>query len=216
MSAVGRLQPLTAKHRSVQQAALAAFVARGYAATALEDIAAAAAVSRQTLYNRYGGKERLFLEVTDQAICAQLDEITAATQSYPDPPIDVRGYLRCLGERIARVYLNPQADPLRTLIQSELPRHQGLRELWEARSTTPVWSTLIGNLARLAHAGHLQVDDPVLAAGQFVTLVTGSAWQMTPMGTFAIPGRNHDDWRSNLAANVDLFLTAYRHHPEEL
>ena len=198
------------KRQSIKSVALATFVERGFAATSIEDIAAAAGVSRQTVYNQFGGKEELFLEVVDEAIVVQLAQLRAATDTYPKPPVDIENYLLGLGRRIVAVYLHPRAEALRTLIQSELPRHPALRDLWHQRAATPVWSTMIGNLARLAHAGHLTIDDPVRTAGQYVTLVTGSAWNMTPMGTFAITDRSHDTTREEmLAANVHLFVAAH-------
>lgn len=202
------------KRQSIKGVALATFVERGFAAASIEDIAAAAGVSRQTVYNQFGGKDELFLEVLDEAISAQLKELRAATDAYPAPPVDAESYLLAVGQRIVAVYLHPRADALRTLIQSELPRHPALRDLWSQRAAAPVWSTLIGNLARLAHAGHLSIDDPVRAARQYVTLVTGSGWNMTPTGTLAITdSSDHATLGDILAANVHLFVAAHTPPP---
>nr|WP_284346907.1 TetR/AcrR family transcriptional regulator C-terminal domain-containing protein [Frankia sp. Cppng1_Ct_nod] len=69
------------------------------------------------------------------------------------------------------------------LVRSEAPRHPRLPELWREHATTPVRSALTEHLARVAHAGMLQIDDLTRAAGQFVALVMGTAWWMTEFGT---------------------------------
>jgi len=191
-------------------AAFREFLDRGYAATSLDDIAGAAGVSRQTVYNHFDDKETLFLAVVDEALRAQLDEMQAATEGFPDPPIDVEDYLIGVGRQMVATFLDPRAEALRTLVQSEVPRHPGLLALWQERSRTPVWTTLIGNIARLGHAGLLDLDDPARSTGQFVTLVTGAGWQMTNLGTFATGAAidpAHLD--TTLQANVRLFIRAH-------
>jgi hypothetical protein len=84
-----------------------------------------------------------------------------------------------LGRRTVATFLSPRSADLRLLVQSEAPRHPKLLELYQQRSATPVWSPLIGQLARLAHKGILDIEDPRRAPGQFVTLVTGAGWHMT-------------------------------------
>ncbi|HEY9470603.1 MAG TPA: helix-turn-helix domain-containing protein [Propionibacteriaceae bacterium] len=51
------------KRESILEAATELFLAREYAGTSMEDIAAAAAVSKQTVYKHFSDKETLFREV---------------------------------------------------------------------------------------------------------------------------------------------------------
>lgn len=55
-------------------AALEEFVARGYAATRLEEVAARAGVSKGTLYLYFGSKETLFKAVIEQGILPVLEQ----------------------------------------------------------------------------------------------------------------------------------------------
>lgn len=204
-----------AKREAIMRAAFEVFARQGYAATSLDDIATATPASRQTVYNHFGDKEKLFLAVVDEQIAANLQALREATLAFPervDGVDEAERYLVDLARRINQVYASPSTASLRLLVQTEAPRHPALLELWRSRIATPVWPTLIGSLARLAHAGALAIDDPARAAGQFVTLVTGASWQMTELGTFAISppaAAGSDDVDLALRANVALFVRAY-------
>lgn len=58
-------------------AALASFAERGYAATKLEDVAAAAGISKGTIYLYFPTKEDLFRAVVRQAVLPNLNEAEA-------------------------------------------------------------------------------------------------------------------------------------------
>jgi AcrR family transcriptional regulator len=201
-----------AKRVAIMRAAFEVFARQGYAATSLDDIATATPASRQTVYNHFGDKERLFLAVVDEQITANLEGLRAATVAYPDRVDgvgDAERYLLDLARRLVEVYLDPRTESLRLLIQTESPRHPALLALWRSRIAEPVWPALIGNLARLAHAGVLRIDDPARAAGQFVTLVTGTFWEMTALGTFALtppPALGSAELEAAIRANVSLFV----------
>lgn len=204
-----------AKREAIMRAAFEVFARQGYAATSLDDIATATPVSRQTVYNHFGDKENLFLAVVDEQITANLDALREATNPFPTRVAtldDAATYLLDLARRITAVYASPTTASLRLLIQTEAPRHPHLLALWRSRAATPVWPALIGNLARLAHAGALHIDDPARAAGQYLTLVTGAAWQMTELGTFALgtpPDHDATELDTAIRANVTLFIRAH-------
>jgi len=63
------------------------------------------------------------------------------------------------------------AATLRKLIQAEGERYPELFAEWREQGPGRTWSALAARFARLAHAGHLSVDDPDVAARQFLALV---------------------------------------------
>lgn len=206
-----------AKRDAIMTAALEVFLERGFAATTLDDIASATPASRQTVYNHFGDKERLFLAVVDRELIDTLGQLRAATEAFRHATdADVEEQLVALAQRVVHAFASSRTARLRVLVQSEAPRNPRLLELWQERATTPVWSMLIGHLARLGHAGALAIDDPVRAAGQFVALATGTAWQMTELGTFtAADATTFDQGQLDQAvrANVGLFVRGYRTVP---
>ena len=63
-------------------AALASFAERGYAATKLEDVAAAAGISKGTIYLYFPTKEDLFRAVVRQAVLPNLEAAEAQFASH--------------------------------------------------------------------------------------------------------------------------------------
>jgi TetR/AcrR family transcriptional regulator, mexJK operon transcriptional repressor len=201
---------LPSKRAAIMRAGYAVFVRQSFDGTSLDDIAAEAQVSRQTVYNHFGDKEALFLAVVDEALTTSLDALRGAIEAFPDWGKTVEEQLLTLGRNIATVFMSHTNAEVRLLIQAEAPRHAKMRALWEERARTPVWSSLVGHFARLAHAGELYLDDPAVAAGQFVTLVTGAGWHMTRYGTFTMPGATDaGELERTLLANIALFVRAY-------
>ncbi len=51
------------KHRQIMQAATKVFVAKGYDGASMDEIAAKACVSKQTIYKHFSDKDHLFTEI---------------------------------------------------------------------------------------------------------------------------------------------------------
>lgn len=100
-------------------AALSAFGAKGFKATSLSEVAAAAGVSRPTLYARYPDKVRLFRAVVERAYQDALTAVTDAVAgegSFEEVLRDTLfGYFGLLFDRFHGL---PQVDEL-ALVQSE-------------------------------------------------------------------------------------------------
>src|ERR1700752_4478168 len=77
-------------------AALASFAERGYAATKLEDVAAAAGIGKGTIYLYFPTKEDLFRAVVRQAVLPNLEAVAALTA---DPNAAAGDILRAITER---------------------------------------------------------------------------------------------------------------------
>src|ERR1700761_800275 len=68
----------------IRAAAIAAFHGRGLG-TPLEEIAAAAGVSKATIYNRFGGRQGLIDAVIEELVAAQMYAIMDKAQRVEDP-----------------------------------------------------------------------------------------------------------------------------------
>lgn len=104
--------------RRTRQAVVAAatnlFVARGYAATSLADVAAAAGVARPTVFAVFGSKAALLRQVLDQALAGDDEPVPVAQRPWFRPVWDARGQGEVLdgyagvctliGGRAARVF----------------------------------------------------------------------------------------------------------------
>jgi TetR/AcrR family transcriptional regulator, mexJK operon transcriptional repressor len=159
------------KHRVIMEAATTAFLRNGYRGTSMDEIAALAGVSKQTVYKHFADKERLFTDiilVTSDQVIGELVE--TATQALPDTG-DPEKDLAEVGRRLITAICDPQVLRLRRLVIAEAGRFPELgRTYWE-RGFERGLATLAATLERLAERGQLHLDDPVLAAQQFAGMI---------------------------------------------
>ncbi|MCL9760477.1 TetR/AcrR family transcriptional regulator [Frankia sp. AiPa1] len=193
----GAPRGLPAKRQAIIEAALRLFARQGFASTTLEDIAREAPTSRQTVYSHFGDKESLFQAVIDTHLSATLDRLHAAATDFPrpagpglagghgEPEPDPVAHLDTLAQRLAAIARDPRSVLLRQLLQAEGSRRPELFELWRTRVARPVFAEVAAHLGMLIGAGVLRIDDPLRAAGQFIALVWGTAWQMSALGDVA-------------------------------
>ena len=76
----------------IRSAAIAAFHGRGLS-TPLEEIAAAAGVSKATIYNRFGGREGLIDAVIGELVATEMHSIMDKARDVADPWQAVAGYV---------------------------------------------------------------------------------------------------------------------------
>src|SRR5215468_4334398 len=79
------------KRAQIQRAAIGPFLQHGYAGTGIDDIAAAARISKQTLYKHFAGKEELFLSIImTPSAKYSTSSSTASTPAWTAPRISRR------------------------------------------------------------------------------------------------------------------------------
>ena len=125
--ATAQPEKLTRRQRQAQQtrteilnAARRLFVEQGYAATTINDIAAAADVAVQTIYSSVGSKAELLIELLELA--RQSAEIPAMDQrtSEATDPLE----LAAIGARLRRQLMERAGDIIRLLAEAA-PRRPG-------------------------------------------------------------------------------------------
>jgi TetR/AcrR family transcriptional regulator, mexJK operon transcriptional repressor len=159
------------KRQVIMEAATTAFLRNGYLGTSMDEIAALAGVAKQTVYNHFADKERLFTDiilVTSDQVIGEL--VQTATLALPDTD-DVEKDLAEVGRRLITAICDPQVLRLRRLVIGEADRFPELgRTYWE-RGFQRGLATLATTLERFAERGLLRLDDPLLAAQQFAGMI---------------------------------------------
>lgn len=156
------------------EAAATLFMRDGYVGTSMDDVAAAAQVSKRTLYNNFAGKEALFREVV-LGLTGQAAEFAAEAAAELTDPDDLEAALLALARRLATRTVDPRVLRLRRLVIGEAHRFPDLAAEYYELAPGRVIGTLATALDSLAGEGRLRISDPRLAAEQLAFLVLGPA-----------------------------------------
>jgi AcrR family transcriptional regulator len=158
------------KRGSIVDAARTVFLREGYGGASMDQIAALAAVSKQTVYKHFADKRRLFTAVVTGDIGAAetlTHDMVAALRDSDDLAGDLRRFAR---RHVAEV-VQPHLLRLRRIIVAEAERFPELARTWYESGPERAHVTLAEQFEALARRGLLAVDDPLLAAQHFNWLV---------------------------------------------
>jgi TetR/AcrR family transcriptional repressor of mexJK operon len=160
----------TRKRNAIVEAATTTFLYKGYLGTSMDEIAALAGVSKQTVYKHFEDKERLFCEVVNRTVNEASDPVHAEVLELRDSG-DLEADLRDLARRQLTLVLQPKLMQLRRLVIAESSRFPELGRTFYEQGPGRTMSALAAAFERLAARGLLAVDDANLAASQFNWLV---------------------------------------------
>jgi AcrR family transcriptional regulator len=195
------------KRRAILDAATEVFLQKGYLATNMDEIAALAAVSKQTVYKNFPGKETLFVEIVSSVTNRASDRVHSEMPDLAGGE-DVAEYLQRYAYRQLTVVLTPRVMQLRRLVIGEVGRFPKLaKALYEGGPRRAIVAMAV-LFERLAERGLLAIDDPGVAASQFNWLIMGEPLNRAMLlGDEAIP--KPAQLRRHAAAGVRVFLAAY-------
>jgi AcrR family transcriptional regulator len=143
-----------AARRRVLDAARERFLADGFTATTVASVAAAAAVSIETVYKAHGTKAGLALAVFHDAIAGpgpEPAELRADRISAGDPDAERR--LRAFGELVGEV--TPRVAPLMLLVREAAVTDGDAAALWQQMLDERL-ARMTDHARRLADDGHLR------------------------------------------------------------
>lgn len=192
------------KRCAIIAAATAVFVRDGFTGASIDAIAEEAGVSRQTIYNQLGDKEKLFAEVVREITERSSAVMVSTLATFPDRPDDIARELVEFAVRLNRNCIcDSDGRALRKLIENEGGRYPELFVTWKDYGPGKNWPAISARFAKLARAGDIELDDPDLAARQFMALI-GADLPNEP------GDRPSDEQLQRAARNgVKTFLRAY-------
>jgi TetR/AcrR family transcriptional repressor of mexJK operon len=202
--------PQPAKRQAILEAAVAVFLREGYTRAGVDVIADRARVSKQTVYNHFGDKERLFIAAVDgerERVAAGFVPASPRIPSVEDDEADLHAALTAFGHRVLDVLLDERASALRRLIIAEVARHPALRPACAEGEPQQMVKYLAEMLGRRTDRGELAVPDPASAAQQFVALVVQQGLYQSMYGTRPIAAV---DATAICEKAADLIVRAYR------
>ena len=158
------------KRRAILEAAREVFLRGGYERASMDEVAAKAKVSKQTVYKHFADKERLFSEIVTSDIRLAESRSQEAVDALPDSE-DVAADLRQFARQHIAIVMQPHLIRLRRIIIGGAERFPDLARTWYDTGPGRAHTTLAARFRALAERGRLRVADPLLAAEHFNWLV---------------------------------------------
>ena len=197
------------RRQAILEAATEVFVRHGYLGATTDQVAAAAAVSKQTVYKQFGDKQHLFAEVIGVTTTGVVDRLARVVASTLGGVTDIRTALRELAGGFLRGLLQPDVLRLRRLVIAEADRFPEVGQAWFEQGFDRALVILGEALRDLEERGLLHgLGDPTLAAYQFAGLVMYLPMNQAMFaGTGVLPP---DDKLDHIAGSaVEVFLARY-------
>jgi AcrR family transcriptional regulator len=195
------------KHRAILHAGTAIFLQFGYGSATMDQIAAEAGVSKQTVYNHFQSKEALFKAIVGELTVALMAPVVVrdAARSTPEQ------VLRVLGRDFLALMLHPSSLALYRLIVAESARFPELGGPIYAVGAGHMLGMLADYLAWETRNGRLSVADPAVAAELFIGMLTGRLQLRALLGVD--PGQEEGDLARRAENAVSCFLVLYAPRP---
>ncbi|WP_437316556.1 TetR/AcrR family transcriptional regulator [Sorangium sp. So ce385] len=199
------------KHAAIVEAAKRVFLREGVSRASVDTIAAEAGVSKQTIYNHFGDKERLFFAVIEGVQGAASAEQERALDELFATDAEPAVALGQLGRRLLAWVFREDLSAFRRLVVSEVARYPQLRLAWAQGGPLRFMIRLVGYLARETERGRLDVAKPERAARQFIALLSAEAQDVSVYGTLPLAPSQID---AIVDENLEMFLRAYGPRPK--
>jgi AcrR family transcriptional regulator len=156
--------PRSARRKQLLAAAQQIFVAHGYHAAAMDDIAERAGVSKPVLYQHFPGKLELYLALLDTHCDAIIAKVRGAMMSSPDNKDRVKGAVRAYFD-----FMDHESEAFRLVFESDLRNDPQVRqrvERVEQGCIAAVTDTIISDTGLRPDQAELLASGLAGAAGQ--------------------------------------------------
>lgn len=191
------------KYNAIIEAATLNFFTHGYSKTSIEGIAAAASVSKVTVYNHFASKPALFKRVVE-ARCEIIRKRLVVDDGKG--PIDQR--LRDFGHAMTDFLAKPDMVRFEIGLSAEAEREPELGANFFDSGPRRLHSALADMLDRARERGELEFDDAELAAEHLGSMFKGLADLERRMRLPVDPERT----TRRITSAVDLFMRANGTH----
>jgi TetR/AcrR family transcriptional regulator, mexJK operon transcriptional repressor len=199
------------KRRAIIEAATTLFLRDGYRSTSMDQVAADAVVSKQTVYKQFADKEQLFRSVVLGVTSNSEAIITDMTSVLRSTDVASHAGLRAVLTDLARRYidgvLQPHVLALRRLIIAEAERFPDLARAYYEQAPARAIEVVANALQTFTERGLLVTDDHRLAAAHFAYLVLAIPQDRAQFHPHERPSAAERDRLADEA--VRIFLAAY-------
>ncbi len=195
-----------AKRRAILEVAREVFLAQGFAATSMSEIAARVGGSKATLYNYFRSKEELF-----EAFMADTCQSLAAAIFDKIAPIgegrSVRDSLIELGTALLDFLLLDRIVAVHRVVVAEAGRFPELGRVYYEVGPRKGEARFTQFFERAMAAGHFPPEDPHMVGQRFKDLVMSDVYLRRLWGVTGALGR--EELHAHVVQSVEIFLRAF-------
>ena len=193
-----------AKREAILEAAKTLFLSLGYANTSMDAVAAAAGVSKLTVYSHFTDKQTLFGSAVMATCQTQLPELIF---ELPDGvPLDQ--VLLNIARGFQALISSDESVKLSRLIIALGSQDPGFGQFFYEAGPKQVLGEMEALLRSVAERGLLQIDNPLRAAEHFFCLIKGAPDYRLLLG--CAPALSVDEAEVHVREVVGLFMRAYQ------
>lgn len=192
--------PTEVKREQILKAAEAEFQENGFQTASMDRISARAGASKRTVYKHFESKEKLFQEL----IRRHWSRFAASLDVTYQKGRDIRDQLTELGHAEGRLLTSADVMATTRMVMSEVLSSP---ELVEENQEKTDFKTSFETMLREATAdGQLRVDDPKVAAEEFISLIKGKAfWPVV----FGAPIVSSEEMSKIVDGSVEMIMSRY-------
>ncbi len=187
------------KRESIREAAANLFLKEGYERCSMDSIAAAAGVSKQTVYSHFENKDELFRSCI--AGKCQLYDLSVE----PSTEKSLEDGLASFADGLLRLISDPQAVKMWRLMMTEAEGHSRVAGMFYETGPEASIASLEAFLEQ--HRERLEIDDFDAAARTFVSLTKDCYQDRVLLGI--IDGVTDDERRRQVARATDQFMRLF-------
>ena len=194
---------LTPKRLQITQAAERLFLAYGYGAVSMDQVARTAKVSKATLYAYFPSKDALFATiVSDKGTDNPLGE-----DLFPSEVTDLRAALEAIGTRMLRFMLRERTLAIYRIAMAESARFPELGRAFYENGPVSMTNRFSAWLKLLSDSNLVTVTDPLMATNQFMALMRCGVFFRRSLAIG--PTETDDEINQTVRSAADTWLRAY-------
>ena len=193
--------PRLGSREAIVEAAERLFLERGFGSVSMDDLAEAASVARQTLYNQFSSKQEIFREMLLR-VARQLED---ALPPGIETQGDVEDVLGLVAGAILKLHKRPEYLGFLRMVAADSRQFPWIAEEF-AKVMDPQTERLVRYFAHLNTIGILSCRNPVLAAHQFMGMLNELSLWPWIMGHPGPPVSGKDA----VEETIQMFMGHYR------
>ncbi|TRX55678.1 TetR/AcrR family transcriptional regulator [Thalassomonas sp. M1454] len=190
------------KRQLILTAATDLFCDKGFLATSMDHIAKQAGVSKQTVYSHFGNKEDLF-KASINSRCNLFRMSSMPEDMLNDP----RKALLAFSHNFIELILSKEGIAIHRICIFESQTNPEISQLFFAAGPEPVIAEMSDIFKHYTEQGLLNINDPHMAAIQFLSMIKGEAMMRREYNTKM--QLTDSEISQYIEKTIDLFLTGY-------